>query len=258
MIAAVLRAIAALALWMGVAHAQPEPSTSEVLRASNAAALAGDWPRVAQLVEPLLRETLATGDLAEANRLAGLAAFFEHRSAAAEGHFLAFLTIVPTGRLDPTLYPPDVVAFFNDVASRHVAELAAVRPAPRRAWWRTLVPPLGQLQNGQRTKAYALGGTLGALLVTNLTTYYFLSRWCQATDGRKGGGLSCFNGGDHTREAARLRAPNIASGIGFLAVYAYGVIDGVWGYRQRTRERPVQPYIDATANHGVLGLIGRF
>src|SRR6185295_19835054 len=105
------------------------------------------------LVDPLLRQQLPPGDLAEAHRLAGIAAFFAQRNTDAETHFLAYLRIDLDGRLDPALYPPDVVAFFNDVASRHAAELRAQRAAlPKRSWWLTLLPPLGQRQNGDRTK----------------------------------------------------------------------------------------------------------
>ncbi len=253
----IARALAVLALWTGIAHAQSAPSVSAVLREGNAAALAGDWPRIAQLIEPLLPLPLATADLAEAHRLAGIAAFFHQRSDAAERHFLVYLQSAPTGRLDPALYPPDVVTFFNDVASRHAGELTSARSPPRRSWWLTLVPPFGQLQNGERTKAYVLGGVLGALLVTNLTTYYILNKWCQATNGPKGGGLSCYNGDDHNHEAARIRPTNVITGIGFLVVYAYGVADGMWGYRRRSRDQPVQPFVDASADVRVFGIMGR-
>lgn len=251
-----VRALAVIALWVGVAHAELDASTSELLRQGNAAALAGDWPRVAQLVEPLLQHPLATTDLAEAHRLAGLAALFQQHGDLAERHFVAYLRIAPTGRLDPALYPPEAVTFFSDVASRHGAELGAAQPPPR-SWWLTLIPPFGQLQNEERTKAYALGGVLGALLVANLTSYYFLSKWCQVTDGPRGSGLTCYNGSDHNHDAARLRPYNIASGIGVLAVYAYGVVDGIVGYRRRG-EPAIQPFVAAAPDRGALGIRVRF
>jgi hypothetical protein len=253
-----VRAMAVVALWIAVAHAEPEAFTSELLRQGNTAALAGDWPRVAQLVEPLLLHPLAATDLAEAHRLAGLAALFQQRGDVAERHFLAYLRLAPTGRLDPALYPPEAVSFFSDVASRHADELRARQSAPQRSWWLTLIPPLGQLQNEQRAKAYVLGGVLGALLVANLTSYYVLSKWCQVTDGPKGGGLSCYNGSDHNHTAAQLRPWNIASGIGVLAVYAYGVVDGILGYRRLSREQAVQPFVAASPDGGALGISVRF
>jgi len=253
---AIARGVALLILWAGIARAS-EPSTSAVLREGNMAALAGDWPRVALLVEPLLSQPLATSDLAEAHRLAGIAAFFHQHVDDAERHFLVYLHSAPAGRLDPALYPPDVVTFFNDVASRHAGELTVARSPPRRSWWLTLAPPFGQLQNGERTKAYVLGGVLGALLVTNLTTYYFLNKWCQVTDGREGSGLTCYNGGDHNHIAARVRPTNVITGIGFLVVYAYGVADAMWGYRKRSRDQAVQPFVDASADVRVFGVMGR-
>jgi hypothetical protein len=120
-----------------------------------------------------------------------------------------------------------------------------------------LLPPAGQLQNGERTKAYVLGGLLGALLVTNLATYALLRSWCDHTDGRSGGGLTCDDGGDHSGAAARVRPINIASGIGFVLTYAFGVYDGVQGYRQRSRET-VQPYVSGSAGARVFGITGRF
>ena len=173
----IVRALALVALWGAVVRAQPGLTTSEILRDGNTAALAGDWQRVTQLVVPLLQRPLAPADLGEAHRLAGIAAFFQQQNTDAERHFLAYLRLDLDGRLDPALYPPEVVAFFGDVASRHAAELRALRTRPKRSWLLTLLPPVGQLQNGERTKAYVIGGLLGALLITNLTTYAVFGYW---------------------------------------------------------------------------------
>jgi hypothetical protein len=257
MTAGAARTLAVVALWLGVAHADPDAATSERLRQGNAAALAGDWPRVAELVAPLLQHPLAAIDLAETHRLAGLAALFQQRADLAERHFLAYLRLAPTGQLDPALYPPEAVTFFSDVASRHAAEIRTQSPSGR-SWWLTLIPPLGQLQNGERTKAYALGGVLGPLLVADLTSYYFLNKWCQVTDGPRGSGLTCYNGGDHNHDAARLRPFNLASGIGVLVVYAYGVVDGIVGYRRRSHELALEPFVTAAPDRGAIGILARF
>ena len=258
----VAAALVAALLWCAAAHAQPGGATSDVLRDGNTAALAGDWARVAQLVEPLFQQPLPPADLSEAHRLAGIAAFFQQRSADAEAHFLAYLRSDLDGRLDPALYPPDVVAFLGDVASRHAAELRARHAPPhRRTWVYTLLPPVGQWQNGDRTKAYVIGGVLGALLITNLTTYAYLRAWCDHTDGPSGGGLTCNDGpGGHdaTQAAQKLRPINIASGIGFWVVYVYGVYDGIRGYRRVSREQTLQPFAAVSAGSSVFGVAGRF
>ena len=267
---AVVAALAVIALGAPAAQAQPGRSTSDVLREGNTAALAGDWPRVAELVDPLLdprldprlRQQLQVTDLAEAHRLAGIAAFFSARMVQADQHFLAYLRIDLDGRLDPALYPPDVVAFFNDVASRHAAELRALRVPPHRpSWVYTLLPPVGQYVNGDHTKAYVLGGVLGALLIANVTTYLYLRAWCDHTDGPSGGGLTCSDGpGGHdgTHAAQQLRPFNIASGIGFWVVYAYGVYDGIRGYRRASREQALRPYASVSTEGSVLGFTGSF
>jgi hypothetical protein len=253
--------LAVLALLAAPAGAQRDQTTSEMLRAGNAAALAGDWEAVTRLVTPLLQRPLAAADLGEAHRLAGIAAFFQDRRDAAERHFVAYLRIDLDGRLDPALYPPEVVAFCNDVASRHAAELRALRFRPRRSWLLTLVPPFGQFQNGERTKAYVLGGVLGGLLIVNLTTYAYLASWCDHTQGQGGGALTCLdgpNGEDRTDEARALRPYNMATGIGALVVYAYGVYDGVKGYRRRSRELALQPFVVTSSGRSMFGVAGSF
>ena len=238
--------------------AQPGTTTSDILRDGNTAATAGDWQRVAQLVDPLLQQLLAPADLAEAHRLAGIAAFFQQRNGDAERHFLSYLRIDLDGRLDPALYPPDVVAFFNDVASRHAAELRARRPRPKRSWLLNLIPPGGQLQNGERTKAIVIGGLIGTLLVANVTSYLVLQSWCTPAKGSGGMSATCDDTSDHSHGAAILRPINIASGIGFFVAYAFGVYDGVQGYRQRSREQAIQPFVTASAGGTVFGLAGSF
>jgi hypothetical protein len=257
----VIRAAALVVVlaWASAARAQPDAATSDVLREGNTAALAGDWPRVSELVEPLLQQALANADLAEAHRLTGIAAFFQLRRELAERHFVAYLRIERDGRLDPALYPPDVVAYFNDVASRHAAELRALRaPQKQRIWWLTLLPPLGQLQNGEHGKAYMIGGMLGLSLGVNLITYQRLRAWCDHTDGSGGGALSCQDGGNHTREAQALLPWNVVSGIAALATYAYGVYDGIREYCRASRKRTLQPFSAGSTRGGVIGVVGRF
>lgn len=250
--------VVVVAAWTALAHAQPGATTSALLRDGNTAALAGEWQHVADLVGPLLQHPLAQADLGEAHRLAGLAAFFLQRPSDAERHFLAYLQIELDGRLDPALYPPEVVTFFSDVASRHAAALHALRARQQRSWYLSLLPPFGQLQNGDRVKAYVVGGLLGGFLVVNLTTYVYLRSWCNHTSGSAGGSWVCNNGGNHRHEAARLRPYNIVSGIGAILAYAYGVYDGVQGYRRRSREYAFEPFASISASSGVVGITGSF
>jgi hypothetical protein len=259
MVIRVLAVAVAMLAWASVARGQPAAAVSDTLREANTAALAGDWPRVSELVGPLLDQSLARTDLAEAHRLVGIAAFFQQHREQAESHFVNYLRIEVDGRLDPALYPPDVIAFFNDVASRHAVELRAMRRQPKqRWWWLTLLPPFGQLQNGDRGKAYAIGGAFAASLTVNLVTYGYLRAWCSHNDGSAGGALTCNDGGDHTAAARALRPWNIGSGIALIAIYAYGVYDAIAGYRRVSRERSLQPFVAGSGTSVVVGVTRGF
>jgi hypothetical protein len=252
---AVARVLAVLALLCAVASAQP---TSEILRQGNLAATAGDWPRVTALVEPLLATDLPFADRAEAHRLAGLAAYFQQRTTQADAHFLAYLKLDLDGQLDPSLYPPDVVTFFNDVKVRHGGELRARRPKQRRYWLLNLIPPGGQIQNGERRKAWVIGGMLGAFAIGNVTSYLVLRSWCTRVFGTGGPSATCDDGSDRSSAATQVRTLNILSGVGLIATYAYGVYDGVSGYRRRTREQAIQPFVMSTSGGSVIGIGGSF
>jgi hypothetical protein len=250
-----MRVLAIVCLLAATAAAQPVAST---LREANAAAVSGDWKHVDELVQPLLVRGVTPADLAEAHRLAGLAAYFAQNQAGAEAHFLAYLKIDLDGRLDPTLVPPEAVTFFEDVRARHAAELRAMRPRPRRYWIANLFPPWGQIQNGDHGKAIVVGIGLGAFAITNVTTYLVLRSWCTQTSGPGGVGASCDVTVDHSHTSASLRTLNIASGIGLIATYVYGVYDGVVGYRRRTQEQYVVPFATARSDGAVVGVMGSF
>ncbi|MGE5184146.1 MAG: hypothetical protein ACM31C_18880 [Acidobacteriota bacterium] len=231
-------------------YAPVDPTTA--LHDANAAATAGDWARVATLVDPLLATQLARADLAEAHRLAGLAAYFANRRAEAEAHFVAYLKLDLDGHLDPALVPPEAVTFFDDVKARHAAELRALRPRPKRYFVLNFVPMAAQFQNGERAKGIVLGSMIGALAITNITSYLVLRSWCSSSD------LTCDTPANHVHAAMSLRAANIMSGVGLIATYLYGVYDGVVGYRRRTHEQLIAPYATAS-NDGIgVGIIGAF
>ena len=241
-----------LVVLASAAYAQ---TPADALRDGNAAAAQGDWQRVSALVDPLLRGQLPPADLAEAHRLAGIAAFFQARRAEAEQHFVAYLRIELDGRLDPALYPPEVVNFFNDVRVRHEAELRKRRPKPKRYWWLNVLPPGGQIQNGDTTKAWIVGGAIGAFAIANVSSYLVLRSWCTEVSGSGGSSVTCDEGKDRSSSAATLRVVNIASGIGLILAYGYGVYDGVKGYR---RKESMQPFVAPASDGAVVGIFGSF
>jgi len=251
-----MRAIAlAAVLAARVASAQPTDPTV-TLRDANAAATAGDWARVAALVQPLFSRPLDRADLAEAHRLEGLVMYFAHREADAETHFVAYLRIDLDGHLDPALYPPEVISYFDEVRAKHAAELRALRPKPRRSVWLNLVPTYGQFQNGERTKAWIVGGTLGVFAAANATSFLLVRHWCTTVSGTAGSSLVCDQSSDHARAARIAVDVGIASAIGFALTYAYGVYDGVSEYHRQDR---AMPFVAQVAGGGsVVGLTGTF
>ncbi len=144
--------------------------------------------------------------------------------------------------------------FFDDVRTRHAAELRALRPGPKRNFALAFVPPLGQYQNGERTKAWVIGGLFGAFVVTNVTTYFVLRSWC--TRHRLEARARAID--DHYRRGAASsdRSTSLA-GMGLILTYVYGVYDGVSSYRRQTREQAFVPYATPTNNGGVVGVVGR-
>lgn len=256
MLARSLVIVMVLAAGAAAQPGQPPVDPAVALREANAAATAGDWARVSAFVQPLLARQLDRADLAEAHRLAGIAALLAQPAnhADAEQHFVAYLKIDLDGHLDPALYPPEVVNFFNDVRARHAAELRPLRPKAKRYWALSIVPPVAQFQNGDKVKGIVIGSLLGAFAITNVTTFFVLRSWCSHVSGNGGSSSTCDEGGEHASSATTLRGLNITAGVGLIVTFAYGVYDGVRGYRRETRERAVVPFASSTNGTAVLGL----
>jgi hypothetical protein len=249
-------AIALVALVLATTSAAAQPaaappiaaSPASTLEGANRALAAGDHDGAVALLASLDLRLLAVPDRAEAHRIRGLAAFFLGRHADAERELVAYLKLDLDARLDPATAPPEAVTFFEDVRARHAAELRALRPParPRRWLGAVLLPPYGQFQNGDRTKGWLIAGTGVALVAVNVGTYVTLRRWCDEGTG------TC---GTHTDGARSLRTVNLVAGAGLAAVYVYGVIDGLVGYRHDSRARlDVAP----TAGGAALVLSGHF
>jgi hypothetical protein len=229
------------------------------LRAANAAATAGNWQLVAEYINPLVYlrqpQPLSTADLAEANRLAGLAAFFLQQLPAADARFLDYLRLDPDAHLDPALYPPEAVSHFEEIRARHAAEMRVRRARGKRYWFASPIPFLGQYFNGDHVKAYVTGGVALAFLATNIATYFVLQHYCNDA------GSTCdADGTNHTRAARDLQTINIAAGIGLIGTVAYSIYDGIAGYRRATRaeELELQPFASPTTNGAMFGVGGRF
>ena len=235
-----IRAIVVVLALVGLAA----PARADIAGAQDALA-AGDYDRTIELAESVIAARAeAKADLAEAHRLLGLAHYFRGNTMIAEEEFLAYLRLELDGRLDPALVPPEAIAFFEDVRARHAAELNKLRPRQRRYQLLNLVPPGGQIQNKQYTKAWVIGGAELALAATHLTTYLVLRSWCHRDDN------TCVSGGtDIPDKARKVRTVNYLSGAALIGVYLYGVYDGFRGASRARRER-AQPVVTATPLEG--------
>ncbi|HEX4453189.1 MAG TPA: hypothetical protein VH143_20095 [Kofleriaceae bacterium] len=239
-----LRGLIIVAIAARVASAQPGLDPASALHDANAAAGAGDWARVTALTVPVMSSP-GTADRAEAFRLHGLAAFFENRKDVAERDFVMYLRLDPDGHLDPALYPPEAITFFDDVHARHAPEL---RRLPKRYAVLTLLPPFAQFQNGDRTKGWVITGLLGAFAAANITTYFVLRSWCH-----DGGDTCDRSGANHFSAAQRLEVVNIVAGVALIGTYLYGVYDGVANYRARS-----QLYVMPESGGATVGIAGSF
>lgn len=239
----------AIALFVAtVAHAgTPDSRLSE----GDAALQSGDYQRARDLTAPLTIDPAALPAVqTEAYRIFGLASFAMGQRADAETALLEYLRLVPDAHLDPALYPPEMLVFFEDVRARHAGELLLVKPRPRRkkTFVLNLLPPFGQIQNGDTAKAWIFGGAELVFLSANIATYAMLRSDC-ADD------LTC----NHTDRARTLRTVNLVAGGLFLASWAAGVVDGFIGYPHGIVEDPKPRFTWVpTAGGGVAAVAGRF
>ena len=216
-------AMIAIAMAGSVAAAQPSATRTSTLDAARSALDEGEFARAAELAGDALAGQLSSDQLAEAWRVRGLALFYAGRRDEAAPALLEYLKLDTDARLDPAFHTPEAVAFLEKVRTDNAAELARYREKPdQRRFVVALLPPFGQFQNKQPTKAWLLAGLEVSLLATNLTALALMSSWCGA-DG------TC---GSRTDDAKAARVVLLASGWTLAAVIAYGVIDGVAGYRR--------------------------
>ncbi len=224
--AQVLARVALFAAAAPARAADPPPAAAHAARLAEAQERfgAGDYAIAAVMAGPLTHDPAAPPSMrAEALRLYGLALFMMNNPRDGEAALLAYLRLEPDAHLDPAQVPPEAIVFFEDVRARHAGEVALARPRHEkfRTVWANLLPPWGQFQNGDRARGWVIGFSELLLLATNLTTYALLVSMCSEEDG------TCSDPG----QARTLRFINHASGVAFVAVVAYGILDGYLGYQ---------------------------
>jgi hypothetical protein len=205
------------------------------------------------LLQPLqLRDE---GQLVEARQLLGVCHYFTRNYFAAQEEFERLLYVRPRHELDPLLFPPPVIEFFEKVRARIKDKLARLHPerkppAPertlivrrveRRPWALNLFPfGVGQLMNGQTKKGIFFLASELAMLTTNLVTYA-VAESRRLPDGR-------FNAADES-SVRGLRVAQIVSLATLGALVVGGIVDAFveWQPEVVTEERTPLPAPPAT------------
>jgi hypothetical protein len=230
-----------------MAPSTTQPSTTQPSGQSNTAAVddqsmarqllrkaidhyvAGRYPLTVKTLRPLVESRVLKdrADQMESLRTYGVALYLVGAKVAAERAFRSLLRIAANTRLDPSFVRPEVVKFFEQVRVRYEDERLqdARRRGPGGSALVNLLPPWGQFQNKQPTKAYAILGAEIGLVTLSVVSGALLWSWRDST--------GVF--GDKEGAADVLRPINLASFFSLAAVLIYGVADGLYYYYRGPR-----------------------
>jgi hypothetical protein len=192
----------------------PPASADEALVRAAAAYEYGDMNQVVEAARPVTEGLLPATATQEARafRLLGIGLYLTNRQAGAETAFTELLRREPFARLDPTTTRPEVVAFLESLRRQQVTD-------ERRFIW-NLIPPVGQFQNGDRTKGWIILGVGVTGFAALVTSKFLPMRWRTDHDQYPG----------HEDAARALKIANYVSAGVLGATYLYGVVDGLVGY----------------------------
>lgn len=196
----------------------PKDASAALVRAS-AAYEYGDMNQVVESARPVAEGLLPAtpAEQIHAFRLLGIGLYLTNRPLGAETAFTELLRKDPRARLDPTSTRPELVAFFESLRHQQMAR----QRSTRKMYW-NFIPPVGQFQNDDNVKGWAILSVGVVSLATFATTDLVLRSW-QRTDKTMPG---------HENAGATLKTVNwISCGV-LAAAYLYGVFDGMIGYGQ--------------------------
>ncbi len=193
----------------------PQDAAAALVRAS-ASYEYGDMNQVVDASRPVAEGLLpaTTEEQIQAFRLLGIGLYLTNRPLGAETAFTELLRMDPRARLDPTSTRPELVAFFESLRHQQMAR----QRSTRKMFW-NFIPPVGQFQNDDHVKGWVILGVGVAVGATAATTFGIYESW-KLSNGRS----------KHPDTAPTLKTVNIVSGAVLVAVYIYGVVDGLIGY----------------------------
>jgi hypothetical protein len=199
---------------------RPRPDTATSALDQAAAAYAyGDMNLVVESARIVVEGGVSSStpsERADALRFLGIGLYLTGRIEGSRVAFTELLRQRPETYLDPTTTRPEVVAFFGMLKRDNDARLALEHRAnlPNPIW--NLFPPMGQFNNGDSVRGWALAGAMGASFTAAVVTKLWLVSKRQ--DGH--------TFGDATDTAATMETINHWSVGIFATAYVVGVIDG--------------------------------
>ncbi|MDX2023125.1 MAG: tetratricopeptide repeat protein [Deltaproteobacteria bacterium] len=206
-------------------ESKTQPATADAaLKQAESAYEYGDMPLLVESARFVTDGTLeaTTDEQAAALRFLGIGLYVTGRVEGARTAFEKLLQLRPNTYLDPATTRPEIVTFFFDLRRRRIRELRAADQANRPNVLWNFVPPMGQFNNGDRVKGWILLVGEAVTLATAATTYAVVKTWQRPNKTVCEGVCP-----ERTDTANTLRSVNITAGAAFIALYAYGVIDGL-------------------------------
>ena len=217
----------------------PHDALAALVRAA-AAYEYGDMNQVVESARPVAEGLLPASpeEQAQAFRLLGIGLYLTNRPLGAENAFTELLRKDPKARLDPTTTRPELVAFFESVRHQNLAR----QRSTRKVYWNFL-PPIGQFQNDDNTKAWVILSVGVVSLATSATSVIVLKSWEH---------MPGYTSSHHDASVTLKTVNWIAVGV-LAATYAYGVVDGLIGYGRPIDESKSSASLHFTTSGGGLG-----
>jgi hypothetical protein len=193
----------------------PQDAGAALVRAS-AAYEYGDMNQVVESARPVAEGLLpaTSEEQIQAFRLLGIGLYLTNRPLGAETAFTELLRKDPRARLDPTSTRPELVAFFESLRHQQMAR----QRSTRKMFW-NFIPPVGQFQNDDHVKGWILLGVGVIAAATTATSFTLYESWKLP-----------YGQSKHPETAQNLKTVNVISGSVLIAIYVYGVFDGLIGY----------------------------
>lgn len=168
----------------------------------------------------------------------GVCYFLTEQPGLARTEFITLLKLNPDYRLDPVIFPPKIVDFFNEVRDEVFPEqadngrkgvFANIFQPPKKTLALAFFPfGAGQFQNRETSKG-VIFLTTELLLGFTSGYYYFERKGLEKTDG---GSTATFGSGEYENpaEAEQMQRIQMITGIAFWSVLVWGIADAVYYY----------------------------